>query len=254
MKMNAQLDKDLKLAYLQMGRADGSLIKPFSESTVVTNPYNAKVNQGLGINALQDMNIQNVYKGAAFENHDTHVFKAPKRTINVDKATKNILNSIASGELGRYPNDYNVAFGHKKYLKHFNKPLTDMTISEVYNVQNYIHNQTKGTKFQTSAVGRYQFMGDTLPELVKYLGLDPAKTKFTPDVQDALATALLMKNTRFNKWKQGKISTKEFGKDLSYKWASIVNPFTGKGNYKGQHAPNNIVNTLNRVRSYFGVK
>ena len=69
----------------------------------------------------------------------------------------------------------------------FGRDLTDMTLQEIFDKQNLGGSRAE---FEAAgglhAVGRYQFIGPTLQEEVKIMGLDPATTKFTPKVQDAI--------------------------------------------------------------------
>jgi hypothetical protein len=189
------------------------------------------------------------------DNKGKYTFSGSKRKITVDEADKMLLNFIAKQEHRGYDeNDYNVAFNRKKYIKGLKKPITDMTISEVYELQKKILKDTKGTNLPTSAVGRYQFMGYQLPEVVKYLGLDPDKTKFTPEVQDALAVARLYQMRGYSKWKAGKLSNKDFAAQIAKEWASVQNPFSGTGNYPGQKAPGKFAdlnNVLNSMKTYY---
>ena len=70
---------------------------------------------------------------------------------------------------------------HKEVFGH---SLTDMTLGQIFARQN----GPKETHYQDGglhAVGRYQFIGDTLREEVDRMGLSH-DTKFTPDVQDQI--------------------------------------------------------------------
>jgi len=73
------------------------------------------------------------------------------------------------------------------HAKVFGRPLTDHTLGEIYHKQNTKqrglsldeHMSTGGLH----AVGRYQFIGSTLQDEARRMGLSP-DTKFTPEVQD----------------------------------------------------------------------
>ena len=80
------------------------------------------------------------------------------------------------GKSGSYKNTYGTS-------------LTDMTLGEIFHKQN---TKARGLSFNEHfssgglhAVGRYQFIGSTLQDEVKRMGLSP-DTKFTPQVQDAI--------------------------------------------------------------------
>ena len=74
------------------------------------------------------------------------------------------------------------------------RSLTDMTIGEIKSLQ--YDDRTMSDKQwidagKLHAVGRYQFTGNTLPDLARRAGMSD-DTKFTPNVQDKLAMRLLM--------------------------------------------------------------
>ena len=74
------------------------------------------------------------------------------------------------------------AFGSSTGTKKFQKPLTEMTVEEVMNLQNdgVLH-----------ATGRYQIIRSTLANVVRQVGLDPKTTKYDEATQDLLAIHLL---------------------------------------------------------------
>lgn len=76
------------------------------------------------------------------------------------------------------------------HKEHFGTSLTDLTLAEIFKRQN---TKQRGMSMQQHldsgglhAVGRYQFIGSTLQDEVKRMGLDPNTTKFTPQVQDQI--------------------------------------------------------------------
>jgi murein DD-endopeptidase MepM/ murein hydrolase activator NlpD len=77
--------------------------------------------------------------------------------------------------------------------QHGGKSLTDMTISEIMSLQAKrpgMSNQEWIRQGRLHAVGRYQFIGGTLPGVVSRSGI-PTNAKFTPEVQDLLALQYL---------------------------------------------------------------
>ena len=75
------------------------------------------------------------------------------------------------------------------YKETYGRSLTDMTLGEIYHKQN---TKQRGLSLDEHfksgglhAVGRYQFIGDTLQDEAKRMGLSP-DTKFTPEVQDSI--------------------------------------------------------------------
>ena len=162
--------------------------------------------------------------------------KGVRGNYRVAKADKILLDVIAKGEVGGYRsnnNGYDVAFGGKKYL-HGVDP-SKVTISEIYRLQKRIRRETAHTKYPTSAIGRYQFMYNTLRETVRRSGI-PENTIFSPNVQDWLIVQRLNHVRGYKEWKAGKLSDIQFAMNLSKEFASIANPKTGKGNYKNQNA------------------
>jgi muramidase (phage lysozyme) len=141
-------------------------------------------------------------------------------------AYKPILNIIGRAEA---PRGYNQIFGRGREA-----PLTEMTISEVYDLQRRMLRSGS----ESSAVGRYQFLRDTLKETVAVLGLDPDTTKMTPEIQDQLATGLVGKHLRA--YKAGKIDRETLADRLADKWAGL--PLAnGQSRYKGVGSNNATV-------------
>ena len=75
------------------------------------------------------------------------------------------------------------------YKETYGRSLTDMTLGEIFHKQN---TKQRGLSLDEHfksgglhAVGRYQFIGDTLQDEAKRMGLSP-DTKFTPEVQDSI--------------------------------------------------------------------
>ena len=123
-----------------------------------------------------------------------------------------ILDFVAGPESG---GNYNAYYAHAGSTK----DLSKMSLSEI---QQWMG--TRGTP-QSSATGRYQFMGYTLfgangkPGLVQRLGL-PMDTKFTPELQDRLALQLL-KDRGLDRWASGKMDDATFASNLAQEWASL---------------------------------
>ena len=73
------------------------------------------------------------------------------------------------------------------YKNTYGSSLTDMTLGEIFNKQNTKQRGLSMDEHISSgglhAVGRYQFIGPTLQDEAKRMGLSP-DTKFTPQVQD----------------------------------------------------------------------
>ena len=72
------------------------------------------------------------------------------------------------------------------------KKLTDMTIGEILQRQQWLMNKSNPqvSNYGVYAAGRYQFIPNTLPGVMKSAGLTP-QDKFSPENQDLMAVALL---------------------------------------------------------------
>lgn len=139
------------------------------------------------------------------------------------KPVKNLLDFVTQGEA----KSYNTIYGGSE------RPLDNMTIAEVYQLQNSMVRRNK----VSSAVGKYQFIRKTLRSAVKALGLDINTTRFTSEVQDRLATYLL-KIRGLDKFLEGKLSLEGFAKNLSKEWASLPRGQDNRSYYHGDRAGN----------------
>jgi muramidase (phage lysozyme) len=126
------------------------------------------------------------------------------------------------------------------------KPITNMSLGELYQVQSAIL-RNPNNKFKSSAVGAYQFTQQTLfgkggtpdkptaDSLVGKTGLTK-DTKFTPELQDQLAVALIERRAnqaqRMSSSGRGDFES-SFQTALSQEWASIQDT-TGQGYYANQ--------------------
>jgi muramidase (phage lysozyme) len=118
---------------------------------------------------------------------------------------------------------YDFEFGNRPL------PLSDMTLHEVLRHQE----KRRGEGAKSSAVGRYQFIYETLGDIVRRNPKDfPTDAKFTPELQDKAAT-LLMERRGLSKYTSGDMDEKTFAKNLSMEWASLPDPDTGRSYYDG---------------------
>ena len=89
----------------------------------------------------------------------------------------------------------------KKMPQHKGRSLTDMTLSEIKQLQYDDKSMSKQEWINAGklhAVGRYQFIGNTLPGVAERAGI-PDNAKFTPQVQDIMALQL-MKERGISPW------------------------------------------------------
>lgn len=108
--------------------------------------------------------------------------------------------------------------------------LTTMSLNEVRQLQKGMLSNPANT-FNSSAVGRYQIVGQTLQRLMQRMGLSGSET-FTPELQDAMALEL-MRMRGLDMWLSGEMTTDQFINGLSEEWASVPNS-AGNGSYAGQ--------------------
>jgi len=118
--------------------------------------------------------------------------------------------------------NYNVLVGGKT-----NPDLTSMTIKEVLEFQRSMIQQGH----ESTAVGKYQIIQETLQGLLKQGIVSPNET-FSPNTQDKLATALL--NQRgWPQYQSGKITADQMADAIAKEWASFPMP-NGESYYKGK--------------------
>jgi hypothetical protein len=98
--------------------------------------------------------------------------------------------------------------------------LLQTNISDLRSYMNRNHPNSSG------AVGAYQFMPETAAGLATELGLDPTRTKFTPDVQKQLHMYHLNK-LGYSDYVSGKMSKEEFGKNIAQQYRAVPDPRTG---------------------------
>lgn len=139
-------------------------------------------------------------------------------TISPTKKGNELLDFI--GQLESSDN-YNIIYGGEE------KPLTKMTIKEVYALQKKMITEGRGS----SVVGRYQFKYDTLKETVDKLGVSE-DSLFNEKLQDRLARVRL-EYRGFEKYKAGEISTETLIKRLANEWAALPPDTSNKSRYEG---------------------
>lgn len=146
------------------------------------------------------------------------VSQAPVTTFGGTPVAR-LRHLIAQAEAGRAGYD---AVQHGARIKPAKTP-TAMTIAEIYR-------WIDDTPRQPHAIGRYQFIPQTLRRLVNDLGV-PTSTRFSPEVQDALADLLLVE-AGIRQFKQGTLSRKDFMHNLAKIWAGLPLP-NGQSYYDG---------------------
>lgn len=100
---------------------------------------------------------------------------------------------------------------------------TQMTLGEIYQ-------WIDATPGQPHAIGRYQFIPDTLRRVARIRGFGP-ETPFSPGVQDALALVLL-EDAGLSAFKTGQMDRLVFMHNLAKIWAGLPLP-NGRSYYQG---------------------
>lgn len=103
------------------------------------------------------------------------------------------------------------------------KPPTQMRVSEIYD-------WIEATPGQNHAIGRYQFIPNTLRRVMEEAGADP-EARFTPALQDRLADVLLF-DAGLPAFLGGHMPQKTFMNNLARIWAGLPNA-SGKSHYAG---------------------
>ncbi len=94
--------------------------------------------------------------------------------------------------------------------------------TNISNLRSYI------SKYPNSsgAVGAYQFMPETAEGLAKQMGIDPNKTKFTPEVQKQLHLFHL-NQLGYGKYAKGEMTKEQFGAAIAQQYRAVPDPRTG---------------------------
>lgn len=161
------------------------------------------------------------------------------RVAPIQPPVKNLLTQIAKGEgvaddgarRHGFASSYDVTFNCGRFA-HQSKPLTQMTLREVDDLQTRILNHPANTHNSTP-VGKYQIVRRSLRELKAKLHLRDDML-FDQNLQDRLAMILLEKRGLKN-FLDGKISERQFQDNLANEWASIAAPETGRPARARQH-------------------
>ena len=131
-------------------------------------------------------------------------------------ASKTLADAVAGPESGSYGYEaFNqggekggtaipVGFKSGNYKETFGTSLTDKTIGEIMELQSdpgkgVISDSDWVSSGKLHAVGRYQFIGNTLKDEVNRMGL-PKDTKFTPEVQDQIFLSHLKRVGNISPW------------------------------------------------------
>lgn len=145
-------------------------------------------------------------------------------SLKQDSVTKGKIGQVLDF-IARYESagNYEIVFPSKNI-----RGLTNATINTIYELQDAM--VAKNGK--SSAVGRYQYIKDSLQMVSRQMGLDPNTTVFDEKTQDEICIFDLKKRCGLDQWMAGNMSDEVFLDKLSNVWAAIPDPQTGQTKYK----------------------
>jgi hypothetical protein len=148
-----------------------------------------------------------------------------------------LLDMIAAPESGGHYNAMYKAAGQTDI------DLTGMTMDEIDALQTRMINERGG-----SAIGRYQYVQDTLRGLRKDMGIGGSE-KFTPELQDRLATESMRRRGLLD-WEAGTLPDADFQFNLSQEWAGLPKDASGLSYHHGFNG-NRANLSHGRMQGYF---
>ena len=181
---------------------------------------------GQEVDAKSLQTIAGVSSGTIPKAKNTYTPSTNKRSelgqLSQDSVTQGkvgkVLDLIAGPESG---GRYDAVYPGKRRPE-----ILDMTLDELVADQ-----RERGRFTGSSASGRYQYIRKTLSSVVKQMGLDTSKEKFTPKLQDEIAIFHLRANHGLDRWLSGSMSNEQFLNRLAGTWAGIP-----KTNGRSAHA------------------
>jgi peptidoglycan hydrolase-like protein with peptidoglycan-binding domain len=182
---------------------------------------------GQEVDAKSLQTIAGVSSGTIPKAKNTYTPSTNKRSelgqLSQDSVTQGkvgkVLDLIAGPESG---GRYDAVYPGKRRPE-----ILDMTLDELVADQ-----RERGRFTGSSASGRYQYIRKTLSSVVKQMGLDTSKEKFTPKLQDEIAIFHLRANHGLDKWLSGSMSNEQFLNRLAGTWAGIPKT-NGRSAYAG---------------------
>lgn len=230
--------------------AEGNMTAEQRNQTIGTLVGNLGINPNQAQRGSVMQRFWDTFRGMTRSSTDTDV-----QTRHVSP----LLDLIGEGEANRF--GYTTVFGRNREEMQYTG-LTNMTITEVRDyMRDIIRRQAAGGVAEgarSSAIGRYQFTQATFDRMVQRLGLTP-DTRFTPEVQDRMALALITDNPAFRTFMQDP-SPQNRARVVDYiasQWAGLQDS-RGVGRYDNDSAGNRariptsrINDILDQVRRSF---
>lgn len=150
-----------------------------------------------------------------YEPKESSLQPAPafKQSSFLDAQDQALLSEIQKGESGKQ--GYDAVIGQDRVFKQMfgDRKLTDLTFDELNGWRKATLNdqRARGIKQASSAIGKYQVVGSNIwgqngnGGLMKKLGIR-GDQKFTPEIQDRLAMALIDERGDWTKYKRGELT------------------------------------------------
>lgn len=164
------------------------------------------------------------------------------------RAENPLLNLIGTTEGTDRGRGYNETLAYGKFTGG-DVDLQNMTLNEVRALQRKMLNHPQN-KWNSSAVGRYQIVGETLKGLMTEMGLNGSE-KFDAALQDKMGMKLLQRRG-YDKFMSGEMSAQAFQNNLAREWASLPNT-SGRGHHPGQtktpKSGNRVVQVLSELKT-----
>ena len=169
-----------------------------------------------GVSSGDIPKVKNTYTDTGSQR--TELGKVSQDSVTQGKVGK-VLDLIAGPESG---GRYDAVYPGKRRPE-----ILDMTLDELVADQ-----RERGRFTGSSASGRYQYIRKTLSSVVRQMGLDTSKEKFTPKLQDEIAIFHLRANHGLDRWLSGSMSNEQFLNRLAGTWAGIPKT-NGRSAYAG---------------------
>ena len=187
-----------------------------------TGEDDQEVNAGKEIDKLTNI-PEGALKGPVLQPVAPVDWEGTAPTTSIKGEAGGLLDAIGEAEGANYNTLY--GYAEREGGDFAGTDITKMTIGDVMRLQR----QMVSANGVSSAVGKYQFIQDTLKEAVAAVGLSPGDI-FSPENQDKLALWLLRQRTDFNDWVTGQADPAKFQNQLAGIWASVPNT-SGKSTY-----------------------
>jgi murein DD-endopeptidase MepM/ murein hydrolase activator NlpD len=154
-----------------------------------TTPLNESVTTEEKAPGLGEKRSDTMFPGIPQEGTPSRVTGTMKQALDIISGPESggSYNAMNQGTIGD-----NIVGSTLNSKSKIGKNLTDMTIGEVIQRQQWLMNKKNPqiSDYGVYAAGRYQFVPNTLPGVVKSAGLT-LQDKFSPENQDLMASALL---------------------------------------------------------------